>query len=210
MIQERNAYIMGANLDYVIAPYDKKSATNFFQDAQRRAASEDGDSYSGRINMLYGPIQWKDLKLEDENAAADYLDAKHNKDMPPWAISFYGKPSNRLTEAGSHELRDWSNGYLEKSKLHKKVIDFIESLPNQANFRSPGKITEFSFPPDMSTGTSVSYGFYPRVTRPDKLKISQSLIQEYQDYEDEYNKEKARLIGNSGGLQWAIGGVCRS
>ena len=49
---------------------------------------ENGNSYSGSIGMLQGPIEWRREWLEDREKAVDFQCDTHQKWKPAMAVAF--------------------------------------------------------------------------------------------------------------------------
>lgn len=80
---------MGSQLDFrTYRTSDKNEVRTAWMEDVDRSLLEDGNSYSGRIGMLNGEIQWHPKKLNTQEEAVQYVMENHDKWEPPVAAQF--------------------------------------------------------------------------------------------------------------------------
>jgi len=82
---------MGACFDgFTTGAEDKKEVERVFEEKRSEAACENGNSYSGRINMAHG-LKFLNKEFESVDQAYSYLDDEAEKWGPALAVKVAGK-----------------------------------------------------------------------------------------------------------------------
>lgn len=106
---------MGASLNAIVFRCnDRTKISKEFEVMAEQARHESGNSYSGTIGELHGAICWKDLKLENQRAADDWLAEHHEKWEGPMAVSFKAGEIPEERKRKAQELSNYVFGTLSR------------------------------------------------------------------------------------------------